>query len=286
MIEKTLDENAAYKWRDDEMQERLFRMVSRAYFSIYTWLTYMQPIRNDEKVFRKEVKKEYKNCDKWCEQFQRDTALEFVRFADARELFLDLDDVFRTRPVREGSTDTVRDHIEKLHNIWYNELGKKITEGLYIISYAEAVSCHITICAIVNGAEIRYHPCLKTFNRLGHPASPLKSVLCVGPKNKPDSESFMKDVYPNTVCTFLQAHNKFIDALYKSYGYDRNKVIFSATSSFVKSINAVLNTLVVLYTDSAVFDIDVSQYVKDMSKKEMIKEFVNRTRLCANDKTW
>ena len=96
----------------------------------------------------------------------------------------------------------------------------------------------------------------------------------------------MKDVYPNTVCTFLQAHNKFIDALYKAYGYDRNKVVFSATSSFVKSINAVLNTLVVLYTDSAVFDIDVSQYVKDMSKKEMIKEFVNRTRLCANDKTW
>ena len=57
MIEKTLDENAAYKWREDEMQERLFRMVSRAYFSIYTWLTYMQQIRNDEKVFSKEVNK-------------------------------------------------------------------------------------------------------------------------------------------------------------------------------------------------------------------------------------
>ena len=57
MIEKTLDENAAYKWREDEMQERLFRMVSRTYCSMYTWLTYMQPIRNDDKVFRKEVKK-------------------------------------------------------------------------------------------------------------------------------------------------------------------------------------------------------------------------------------
>lgn len=271
----------AYKWRDDEMQERLFRMVSRTYFSIYTWLTYMQPIRNDEKLFTKEVKKRYNNCDKWCEQFQNDTKSEFVRFADANEIFLDLDDAFRTRPVTKDSPEKVRDHIEKLHNVWYNELGKTVKNGLEILSYGEAISCHLTIVAIINGAEIKMNPCLKTFNRLGHPASQLKSV--VGGNM---DLSYMDEVYPNTVCTFLLAHYKLLEAMYKFYGYDRNKVIRSSSTEFVNHINRTFNTLLITYTESDMFDIDVSEYVHDVSAKTMFREFVNRTRLCANDKTW
>ena len=74
--------------------------------------------------------------------------------------------------------------------------------------------------------------------------------------------------------------------MYKFYGYDRNKVIRSSSTEFVNHINRTFNTLLITYTESDMFDIDVSEYVHDVSAKKMFREFVNRTRLCANDKTW
>lgn len=270
-------EGKAYDWARPENQERLFRMISRTVFSIYTFYTYMSQILQKD-VYKNEVKRCYTRCRKWCERFESDVKNEFPML-DAVEMFLDLDDDFRTKPVSDGSNTTVRMYIEQMHNMWYNELGKQIqsSDVVDLLAYGEAVMLHIIICCIINGTEINNNPCLKFYNRIGGPAIPL---ICES------DESKYEQVYPNSACNLLSYHHRLLSALYKCYHLDRTSCLKKLSEKFVGDIDTTLLTLVELYTRSNVFDSDWEQYRKKISDKSLYKFILNNCKNCHNDRTW
>ena len=270
-------EGKAYDWVRPENQERLLRMISRTYFSIYTFFTYMSRII-DTDSYKHEVKRCYTRCRKWCERFESDVKKEFPML-DAVELFLDTDDDFRTKPVSNGSNTTVRQYMEQMHNRWFNELGKQIhsSDVVDLLAYGEAVRLHVIICCIINGTEINNNPCLKIYNRMGGPAVPL---ICESDEQK------YEQVYPNSVCNLLSSHHRLINALYKYYHIERTSCLKKLSEKFVCDIDTILLTLVELYTRSNVFDVDFEKYRKKISDKTYYRYVLEHCKRCNNDRTW
>lgn len=265
------------KWATAENQERLMRMIARGYFSAYNWLTYMQPLREDKGIFRNEVKRCWNRCAHWCSRYENGVIMDFPT-VDAGEMFLDMDDAFRTKPVSAESPVSVREHVENLQAMWYNDLGKSVKSPILgILAYGEAVGLHIMICAIFNGAEIGLHPELNSFNRYGSPASPFDFNL---------GRIRQEDIAPNTVCTFLHVHEKLLRALYRQAGHDRDAVFRSFSPSFVESVDRVLCTLVDLYSRSDVFALKWDKYRREVSARRLTRECIDRTRRCGAGRVW